>query len=116
MISQTCIIGDVDTCGDGPDFINEDIVTARKPHVCCECHGTINPGDKYEHVRGKWEGDFSTFKTCIPCRTIRNHYFHSFGYGELWNDIIQYVCDSTPWNEKPEYEYMLPESLKNKGR
>jgi len=41
--------------------------TARKEHVCCECEGDIKPGDKYEEVRGKWDGEIRVFKTCMPC-------------------------------------------------
>ena len=46
--------------------------TARTEHECCECGCTIQPGDTYEHVRGCWDGSWSTFKTCIPCADLRD--------------------------------------------
>lgn len=59
-------------------------VRARKQHDCGECGRTIAPGETYEHVRGLWDGDWSTHKTCLGCKRIRQH-FCSDGwlYGEL---------------------------------
>ena len=65
------------------------IVEAKKKHVCCECNGTINPGEKYERVKGLWEGRFDLVKTCLPCMRIRNHYCcGGFIYGELRETLI----------------------------
>lgn len=57
-----------------PEFSITKVITARKAHKCCECHKEINPGEKYEMVVGKWEGEMSRFKTCIPCSSIRKDY------------------------------------------
>ena len=32
------------------DFSTESIVKANKTHRCCECHGAISPGEKYERT------------------------------------------------------------------
>lgn len=56
---------------DPADFYNATIRTARKLHACFECGGQILPGDKYEHVTGKWEGRLDTFRTCERCHDIR---------------------------------------------
>ncbi len=57
---------------DPADFYVATIRTARKPHQCFECGAGILPGDKYEHVSGKWDGDrIATFITCERCRDIR---------------------------------------------
>jgi hypothetical protein len=56
---------------DAPAFYHCEIRKARKPHKCEECGGPIIPGDRYEHVRGCWEGYVSSFKTCERCRDIR---------------------------------------------
>ena len=32
------------------DFYSESVLTARKPHVCCECRAQIPAGQKYERV------------------------------------------------------------------
>lgn len=60
-----------DCDGEPPEFYDANIVRARKPHRCCECLSEIEPGEHYEHVAGKWQGDFATFKTCIECIELR---------------------------------------------
>jgi hypothetical protein len=57
-----------------PEFCVTDIVKAKKEHKCCECHDKISVGEKYERVKGKWGGEFSTFKTCLICKSIREDY------------------------------------------
>lgn len=48
-------------CDDGPEFYHEELVTARKPHKCCETGKIIRPGEKYWRCSGKWDGRMSTF-------------------------------------------------------
>ena len=57
---------------DSPEFISTDTRTARKQHKCCECGHVIGPGEKYEHVGGKWDGRFDTFDTCEMCVDLRD--------------------------------------------
>jgi hypothetical protein len=69
---------------DGPEVCTEKTVKARKPHKCCECSDQINTGDSYELVRGRWEEDWATYRTCQPCATIRADMFGcGFYYGGL---------------------------------
>lgn len=56
---------------DPAEFYSASIRTARKSHKCEECGAPILPGDKYEAVVGKWDGNLDTFKTCEPCVDIR---------------------------------------------
>ncbi len=72
---------------DPPSFYEADIRKARKPHVCCECHEHINPGDKYEHVSGKWDDRLAAYDTCSICLEIRNVFScgRGFIHGELWD-------------------------------
>lgn len=44
---------------------------ARKSHKCCECHGTIQPGEKYHYHHGVWDGDAMSFKVCMDCEALR---------------------------------------------
>lgn len=44
---------------------------ARKAHTCCECQGTIQCGETYEHAKGIWEGEAGEFKTCHLCDNLR---------------------------------------------
>lgn len=54
-----------------PSAFSERNPTARKSHKCCECHGIIQPGEKYELFSGVWEGRGESFKTCHECAEIR---------------------------------------------
>lgn len=58
-------------------------VTARKPHVCCECGSTIDPGETYTIRSGIWDGEFSTFKHCDLCSRAWDH---------LRNEVDHDVC------------------------
>jgi hypothetical protein len=62
--------------------------TARKPHVCCECRETIEPGETYEHARGVWGGRWYAYRTCAPCARIRQDYCRwGWEYGALAEQI-----------------------------
>lgn len=54
------------------DFQTESTPTARKVHKCGECHGHIEPGQKYQLISGSWEGEMGSFKTCMPCLAARH--------------------------------------------
>jgi len=45
---------------------------ARKPHRCEECGREIRRGERYERVRGIWDGHPDTFCTCVYCLAIRD--------------------------------------------
>jgi hypothetical protein len=79
-----------------PAVFEERIVTARKPHKCCECGGAIPPGTQCEKASGLWDQGYGwdTIYTCIPCSELRKNLRerlgpHSYGqddplcYGEL---------------------------------
>jgi len=57
------------------EFYTDKRPVARKVHKCCECGGTIKPGEKYEYVTAKWGGAISTYKTCLDCLSIRKVFF-----------------------------------------
>jgi len=44
---------------------------ARKAHKCCECHGTIQPGEKYHYHHGVWDCEASDYKVCADCEALR---------------------------------------------
>jgi hypothetical protein len=68
---------------------------ARKPHQCCECAGTIQPGESYEHAFGQWDGTVSTFKTCSVCVEIRAKFSCGRGwmFQNLWEDLREGLFD-----------------------
>lgn len=56
---------------DPPEIITTRVYSAKKEHTCDECGRQIGPGEKYEYVWGKWEGDVSVVKTCPDCMELR---------------------------------------------
>ena len=56
---------------DPPDVYHPSTRRARKQHKCDECAGHVEPGERYEHVFGVWEGSASTWRTCERCHDIR---------------------------------------------
>lgn len=62
---------------------------AAKDHRCSECQETIPKGTTYEHVKGLWDGSWSTYKTCLSCVEIRNHFAceSDWTFGELWSQL-----------------------------
>lgn len=87
------------TCGceDGPEWVRVKEQRARKPHRCWECGAPIKPGDLYEYVVGKWEGDVSVFRTCEPCADLRDSYAaqgYCYTYGSLWEDHLDELLNS----------------------
>jgi len=44
---------------------------ARKQYRCYDCGGTIDPGERYERVTGKWDYGIDVFVTCARCVNLR---------------------------------------------
>lgn len=55
-----------------PQFYVRETRFAKKEHRCSECGRAIDPGEHYEHVRGKWDGHMDTYKTCPRCLELKN--------------------------------------------
>lgn len=68
-------------------IISEKTPVARKEHQCCECRDIIDVGDQYEMIKGRFERDIVTFKTCLVCREIRDELFCSWHYEMIWEDL-----------------------------
>jgi len=56
---------------DLPALYRVELRRARKPHRCCECHGTIRPKESCWFHHGLWDGEFLTFKVCSECEELR---------------------------------------------
>ena len=66
---------------------------ARRPHACCECPRPIQPGDRYERVKGNWDGAWSTYRTCLPCVALRERWSaDGWVYGEL-HQVLEQIGD-----------------------
>jgi hypothetical protein len=80
----------LDNDGDGSlEVIEDKVVKARKDHRCVECRETIAKGQKHEYIKGLWDGRFDTFRTCLSCVEIRNHFSCGNGwlFGEVWSQL-----------------------------
>lgn len=72
----------------GPKVHEQSHPIARKEHQCCECGETIAKGVKHELVKGLWDGGWDTYRTCLMCEEIRDHFAcDGWIYGQVWNDI-----------------------------
>ena len=96
---------------DPASILSAKVVKARKEHRCCECGETIKKGEKYELVKGLWDGSWSTYKTCEMCVRIRNDVCcGSWIYGELRETIweafnFDYVTGQwNTWGDEDEEE------------
>ena len=58
--------------GDSPSVAESKMRKARKHHICCECNQKINPGDRYQEIKGCWNGEWARYKTCEPCADLRD--------------------------------------------
>lgn len=57
--------------GNGPSAYSSRVRTARKQHRCFECGKSIMPSQMYEYASGIWDGEPSSFKTCMRCVALR---------------------------------------------
>jgi len=92
MTCDVCIdVYDVD--GYRPSVFCAHNRTAHKVHRCDECYRNIEPGEKYSEERGLWDSEWSTWKTCSDCLSVREAMFSQYQYGELWSNVTDYVDD-----------------------
>jgi hypothetical protein len=91
MSDCSCVyVGDDDTC----EFSFARTVKAAKDHKCCECGGIIVRGTMHHLAGGKWDGDFSTFRTCPVCREIIKAFFcNGYAFGAIYDDLWQHRRD-----------------------
>ena len=99
-----------------PEFFSEKIVTARKEHICCECGEVIKPGEQYESVGGKWDGEFGRYKTCIGCSRIRKCYFcGGWLYEMMWEDLINHfeeIYYNYDTGTVDDFAHLVPEKFR----
>lgn len=89
-----CIYSD---CDEPCEFADVSMRKARKPHKCSECGRRINPGEKYEHYWGKFDGEVSAIDTCAVCAEIADAFYcdgRLYG-GGLWESMEQVMGSLT---------------------
>lgn len=75
--------------GESFDYFDVCIRKARKEHTCCECMAKILPGEKYEYLKGAFDGGWDTYKTCLPCSRIRKDFCSPMG--NLREELIEFL-------------------------
>lgn len=87
-----CIGGWDSGCADmeGVEFRN---VTAKRAYRCCECQRVMPAGEEHEHVDGKWDGEYQSYRFCLVCSEIQTVF--SCGqdrlFTALWDDMKELV-------------------------
>lgn len=84
---------------DPPEFYHKETRKARTAKTCFECCGPIVPGERYEHVRGKWDGCLDTFRTCDRCLELRDYVEGNvpcvcWMHGEMFNCAREAIDDA----------------------
>lgn len=95
MSGCTCSI-DMDV-GEGPECCTRKMQVSRKEHMCCECHRLIRIGEAYEYVSGLWDGFWSNQKTCAECVEIRDCYFCSYNFEQMWDAMDEEFRWGADW-------------------
>lgn len=71
-----------------PVFISQVIRRTRRVRCCCECHGTITVGERYENASGKWDGSFDTFATCTH-RLVARDWIKDRNEGYVFGELLE---------------------------
>jgi hypothetical protein len=81
--------------GEPVEFYSSKMLVGRKEHECCECRRVIPKGVRHEHARMKYEGDWSEYRTCELCISVRNNLIRcGHDIGTLWEVIRYHFEDS----------------------
>lgn len=92
---DVCMSADYDGSS---EFVTDAMRKARKAHKCDECGAAIAPGELYENISGKFDGDFFSQKTCVVCMEIgKTFYCGGRILGTLWEDLREQIFPE--WNE-----------------
>lgn len=77
--------------GESPECFSAKDRVARKEHQCFECGREIRKGETYRYESGIWDGEPRSYKTCQDCASVRDEFFCSFVFGELWPDLRERI-------------------------
>lgn len=83
----TCDVSIGEYDGDPAEFFHTSILTARKGRTCDECGEPIAPTQQYERIAGKWDGAWSVWRLCLPCRVGGEFAEGGRIFGGLWDDF-----------------------------
>jgi len=71
---------------------------ARSDYVCSECRKTINKGESYRRIVGKWDRFIDTYKHCERCAGIWDALedVDCPMYGGLWDIYEEWLGNAMP--------------------
>jgi len=98
-----------------PTAYSESKPKARKSHRCCECRGTISPGECYQVFNGCWDGRWDVFKTCEDCNKLRieiHAYSRNHDEGIVFGKLYEVIFESRN-NSEWVISYMQTRSKRN---
>lgn len=74
---------------DPPDFVSRTFPISSRPRRCGECKAPIAPGERYQRVVTKWEGEILTMTDCGLCAA----------WARAFGDAMRRECDEASWEE-----------------
>jgi hypothetical protein len=105
---------------EAPDIFESRIVVGRKLYHCCECLKLIERGERHQHTKGLWDGEWSAFRTCLDCSEIladiyRNWDSNDCGMplGYLFEYAEDYIPDASVWLEQRKANIEKKKQLKH---
>jgi len=92
MGNCSCIYLDI---GEFPEISLVRTIFAARPHECGECGKVIKKEEMFEMVNMRFEGDWSTHKTCNDCLCLRNEFFcDGWWYGSIHENLVDHINDT----------------------
>lgn len=75
---------------DPADLARVSVVRAAKPYRCYECAAAIDRGERHERYTLLSDGRWDTYRTCLSCVEIRNHFAcNGWLFGQVWEDMAE---------------------------
>lgn len=95
MMECSCMVS---TCIDHEEAINVSLrhLKAVEPIECGECGKAIEPGEEYVFESGypyyeDSKDKLYLFSTCMDCKSIRDHFFEDWTYGQVLEDLEEHL-------------------------
>lgn len=95
-----------------PTIFNSDTFKARKEHTCCECGGTISPGEEYVRNEGLWVGEWGTYKQCLACNRLQDWMISNGSECVAFTQVYDHLINDFLLYGEPPPSELIPEGFK----
>ena len=94
--------------GEPPNVYSLLTPKARKRHKCGECRGFIEPGEKYQLLKGLWDGSWGDYKTCLDCVELRSEVDNDQRSDErpAFGEMFDYIFDDEDGSPDRVFRFM----------